>query len=60
MDTAKGLKSISPNVRPSRHVSFTTVLQPAQAMRRLRCWAICPSADDLELEDWMVAGSIDG
>ena len=60
MDTAKGLKSISPNARHSRHVSFTSVLQPAQAMRRLRCWAICPVADDLELEDWMVAGSIDG
>ena len=60
MDTAKGLKSISPNVRASRHVSFTSVLQPAQALRRLRCWAICPVADDLELEDWMVAGSIDG
>jgi hypothetical protein len=60
MDTAKGLKSISPNARHSRHVSFTSVLQPAQAMRRLRCWAICPAEDDLELEDWMVAGSIDG
>ena len=60
MDTAKGLRSISLNGRPSRHVSFSTVLQPAQALRRLRCWAICPSADDLELEDWMVAGSIDG
>jgi hypothetical protein len=60
MDTAKGLRSISSNVRSSRHVSFSTVLQPAQAFRRLRCWAICPAADDLELEDWMVAGSIDG
>ena len=61
MDTAKGLKNISPNVRHSRHVSFTSVLQPAQALRRLRCWAICPAADDdLELEDWMTAGSIDG
>jgi hypothetical protein len=60
MDTAKGLKSISPNARHSRHVPFTSVLQPAQALRRLRCWAICPAEDDLELEDWMVAGSIDG
>jgi len=60
MDTAKGHKSISLGVRPSRHAAFTTVLQPAQALRRLRCWAICPVADDLELEDWMVAGSIDG
>jgi hypothetical protein len=60
MDTAKGLKSISPNVRHSRHVPFTSVLQPAQALRRLRCWAICPAEDDLELEDWMVSGSIDG
>jgi hypothetical protein len=59
MDTAKGLKSISPNARHSRR-SFTSVLQPAQAQRRLRCWAICPAEDDLELEDWMVAGSIDG
>jgi hypothetical protein len=60
MDTAKGHKSISSSVRPSRHAAFTTVLQPAQALRRLRCWAICPVADDLELEDWMVAGPIDG
>jgi hypothetical protein len=60
MDIAKGTRSLSPHVRASRHVSFTTVLQPAQALRRLRCWAICPAADDLELEEWMVAGSIDG
>jgi hypothetical protein len=60
MDTAKGLKIVSPHVRLMRDASFSTVLQPAQAFRRLRCWAICPVADELELEDWMVAGSIDG
>ena len=60
MDTAKGTRSFSPGVRPSRHASFTSVAQPAQAFRRLRCWAICPAEDDLELEDWMVAGSVDG
>jgi hypothetical protein len=60
MDIAKGMRTLSPNVRASRHVSFTSVLQPAQALRRLRCWAICPAADDLELEEWMVAGSVDG
>ena len=60
MDTAKGARNLSPIVRSSRHVSFTSVLQPAQTLRRLRCWAICPVPDDLELEDWMVAGTIDG
>jgi hypothetical protein len=60
MDTAKGMRTLSPIVRTSRHVSYTTVLQPARALRRLRYWAICPVPDDLELEDWMVAGSIDG
>lgn len=60
MDHPQGMRSLSLNVRSLRHVSFTSVLQPAQALRRLRCWAICPAADDLELEDWMVAGSVDG
>lgn len=60
MDTAKGLKTVSPHVRSARHVSFSTVMQPAQALRRLRCWAICPVPDELELEDWMVGGQTDG
>jgi hypothetical protein len=60
MDTAKGLKFVSLHGRPSRHVLFSTVSHPAQAFRRLRCWAICPVADELELEDWMAAGQVDG
>jgi hypothetical protein len=59
MNTAKGGRTSAPIARPSRHV-FTSVLVQAPAFRRIRCWAICPVADDLELEDWMVAGSIDG
>lgn len=59
MDTAKGGRNSAPVTRPSRHL-FTTVLTQTAALRRIRCWAICPVADELELEDWMVAGQIDG
>ncbi len=58
MDYIKGMRDPAPGTRPSRHI-FTSVLTQAPALRRSRCWAICPVADDLELEDWMV-GSIDG
>jgi hypothetical protein len=39
---------------------FTPVVAQTAAFRRIRCWAICPAADELELEDWMVAGQVDG
>ena len=60
MDTAKGARTLSPHIRLSRDLALTTAPQQAAAFRRLRCWAICPAADDLDLEDWMVAGSVDG
>ena len=59
MDTAKGGRNGAPVARPSRH-AFTSLQVQAPAFRRIRCWAICPVADELELEDWMVAGQIDG
>jgi hypothetical protein len=59
MDTAKGGRNPAPIARSSRHI-FTSVLAPAPAFRRIRNWAICPVADELELEDWMVSGSVDG
>ena len=59
MDTAKGGRTSAPVARPSRHV-FTSIQVQAPALRRIRCWAICPVEDELELEDWMVAGQIDG
>lgn len=59
MDTAKGVRGTTPHARSSRH-AFTSVLVQGPAFRRIRCWAICPVADELELEDWMVANPVDG
>ena len=59
MDTAKGGRNPASGTRPSRQL-FTSVLAQTPTLRRIRCWAICPVPDELELEDWMVAGQIDG
>jgi hypothetical protein len=59
MNTAKGGRNCAPIARPSRHV-FMSVPTQASGFRRIRCWAICPVPDELELEDWMVAGQVDG
>jgi hypothetical protein len=58
MNTAKGGRNSAPSARPSRQ-ALTSVQVQSPTFRRIRCWAICPVADELELEDWMV-GQVDG